>query len=249
MALERLKYLSQDEHDRLIGNISTDREKYLNDSFSDLCDSYGWNSELKDILVDYSYLKSLDSTSTSSKLDVENSILVMKAFSDITPVMATDSRIWTRVCHAEGFEYTRNRWLNSLDKSNDENVDKAIRKHFFATHLTQYRDDNGIARLWWSSWIARRIDAENPRNVLSIIFSKADIRSNIIERSGITTRKCLITHLVDFIGENLDLSEKQFREFMKTVNLYGGGLVFEALSSADIKSFLLRCLILSKENA
>ncbi|WP_431354942.1 DUF6339 family protein [Enterovibrio norvegicus] len=76
-----------------------------------------------------------------------------------------------------------------------------LRKLFFATHLVQYRDDNGIARLWWSSWIAKRIDAENPRNVLSIIFSKADIRSNIIERSGITTRKCLITHLIDFVGE------------------------------------------------
>lgn len=249
MALENLKYLSEKEHESLLSHYQDNRDKYLNGDFKDLIGSYGWNMEIKDIQVNFQHFEDLDASSDSSELDVENSFAVWRALSNITPTVATDSRIWTRISHSEGFEFTRKRWLLLRNFKNDKDIDKSIRKHFFATGRTQYRDDNAIARLWWSAWIAHQINPDNPRSVLETLFNRADTRSNIIERPGIATRAKLVKPLIEVIDQHWPLSEREVREFMIAVNLYGGGIVFEALSDSDIDRFLEKCLAIGRGNA
>lgn len=247
MALENLKYLSEKEHDSLLSNYKGNRDKYLNGDFKDLIDSYGWNMDIKDILVDFKHFEDLDASSDSSVLDIKNSLTVWRALSNITPTIATDSRVWTRITHSEGFEFTRKRWLLIKKFKNNEKIDESIRNHFFATGRTQYRDDNAIARLWWSAWFAHQLSPDNPRSVLEIMFSKSNIRQDTIERPGIAIRLELLKPLMEMIGQSTDLNRDEIREFIKAINLYGGGIVFEALSRAEIDEHLNKWLAISLE--
>ena len=111
MALENLKYLSEKEHENLLNQYQHNKDKYLNGDFKEFINSYGWNMEVKNIQVDFQYFKHLDASSDSSELDVENSLAVWRALRNISPTVATDSRVWTRISHSEGFEFTRKRWL------------------------------------------------------------------------------------------------------------------------------------------
>jgi len=52
----------------------------------------------------------------------------------------------------------------------------------------------------------------------------------------------LIQPLMVFIRDNWPLHETELREFMKAVNLYGGGVIFEAWSEVQIHDFLKECL-------
>ncbi|MCD9505483.1 DUF6339 family protein [Photobacterium phosphoreum] len=249
MALENLKYLSEKEHENLLNQYQDNKDKYLNGDFKEFINSYGWNMEIKDIQVDFQYFKHLDASSDSSELDVENSLTVWRALRNISPTVATDSRVWTRISHSEGFEFTRKRWLLLRTFKTDKEVNTSIRKHFFATGRTQYRDDNAIARLWWSAWIAHQVNPDNPRFVLETLFNRADTRSNIIERPGIATRSKLVKPLIEVIDQHWPLNEREVREFMIAVNLYGGGIVFEALSDSDINNFLEKCLAIGRKKA
>lgn len=242
MTIQNLKYLSLKAHDQLIEEYKENKHRYIDGDFSDALNTHGWNTELKDIQVDFSEFKKLDASSANSSLDVENSLLVWRALHNLTPTLASDSRVWTRITHAEGFEYTKQRWITIQNLKSDIAIEKSIRKHFFATGRTQFRDDNGISRLWWSAWVAHQISPGDQRSVLEILFNRADTRSNIVERPSITTREPLIQPLIVFIRNNWPLHETELREFMKAVNLYGGGIIFEALSEVRIHNFLKECL-------
>ncbi|MDH5928879.1 DUF6339 family protein [Vibrio lentus] len=247
MALEKLKYLSEKVHESLLSNHKSNRDKYLNGDFKDLIGSYGWNMEIKDILVDFKHFEDLDASSDSSILDIKNSLTVWRALSNITPTIATDSRVWTRITHSEGLEFTRKRWLLIKDLKTHEKIDESIKRHFFAIGRNQYRDDNAIARLWWSAWFAHQLSPDNPRSVLEIMFSTADIRQATIERPGIAIRLELLKPLMEKIGQNTDLKRAEIRAFIKAINLYGGGVVFEALSRNEIDEHLNRWLAIGLE--
>ena len=64
--------------------------------------------------------------------------------------------------------------------------------------MTARRDDNAIARLWWSSWIASTIAGKGDMaDTLKVILMKADIRSNIVERTMMMSRPVLARAVVE----------------------------------------------------
>jgi hypothetical protein len=102
----------------------------------------------------------------------------------------------------------------------------------FARTLTQCRDDNALARLWWTAYIADRTASGNFDDVLALLLKTADIRSNFVERTWMTTRPSIARGIVRaMVGDSwVTSSEKSFRETMKALNVRGAGIAFEVLS-------------------
>ncbi len=235
-----LMYLSGAVHDELEENIENNLACYLEDGFSSRSAFPGWSIKTG-LEIDTGFFLFLN-PERSAPSDCENSLTVYRNLKQLTPAQACDPRLWTRLTHVEGFEYSRARWIDPW--KGDKNCG-AVKTHFFAAGRTGIRDDNALSRLWWNGYIASLCRPDNPESALKLILSSADIRSNTIERIWISSRIPLLAGILRLIEKNTGLqsNEKEFRKLMKNVNCLGGGIVFEVMSEKNIDDFLNFCLI------
>lgn len=240
---QKLNCLSEKTANDLYSNIHENVERYRAGNFDDLSSEYGWSVELQ-VHADLSALKDLDPSSGKDS-EVKNSLLVWHALNELSPGLACENRIWARMTHLEGLNYSRQRWINL---SSDETVIKSARDHFFADTRTRWRDDNALSRLWWNAYIASLVSPIDQKTVLDLILSKADIRSNFIERSQISSRPKLAAGIIRaMMNDNwIIVREDNYRVFMKQINKYGGGILFEALNENDIDAFVSQCTAVAK---
>jgi len=245
----KLKFLSQDVMDGLQKSVTINRSRYEAGDFLDLELGNGWAIEAASVSIDCSALSSLDTSSTKPEVEVQNSLKVFEALPGMTPAIAREGRIWTRLTHVEGLEYSRARWLSG---QSGEAIDKAVRDHFFGMGLTSIRDDNAIARLWWNARVAKlAAGTGNHEDALRLILKSADIRSNFVERSRTTSRPKLAQGLIRIMAVEpwLTSDEANFRHFMKVLNRNGGGILFEVMTAADVDKFLANTAALAMQQA
>lgn len=235
--MQRLPYLSEPVEERLLQELGTNLSRYRGDGFGDLAGRPDWAIECK-YEYDPAPLNNLD----ASKSDYENTLLVWQALSTMPISLACEGRIWSRLAHVECFEYAKARWLPN--GGTDEQVAEEVRRHFFARTMTARRDDNAVARLWWSASVASRIAGGGDiSDTLRLITKTADIRSNIVERTMMMSRPVLARAVVEVMRTipAVHGKEETFREFMKTLNRTGGGIVFERLPPSAVTDFVEKC--------
>ena len=235
--MKRLPYVSLPVEDGLLNEITANLPRYRGEGFTDLASRTDWTIECK-----YEFnpepLAELDAT----KSEYENSLLVWQALSTMPTSLACEGRIWTRLAHVECFKYAKERWLPN--PGTDEQVVANVKRHFFARTMTARRDDNAIARLWWSASVASRIAGNGDiSETLKLITKTADIRSNIVERTMMMSRPVLARAVVEVMRRVPAVygKEETFREFMKTLNRTGGGVVFERISAEEVVAFAEGC--------
>jgi len=238
--MTRLPHLSESMLEQLRSEVERNIDRYRNNGFADLTREPGWSIDL-DINFDPSGLEALDGSAKGAAGDLKNTRIVAKVLQDLSPSLANEERIWVRLSHVEGFRYCRDRWLSGLH--DDQAVAKAVRLHFFARTQTGLRDDHAISRLWWNAYIAKHCYPHDADRGLELLLTRADVRSSLVERIWLTGRRRLATAVFRSMENDAFVlsSERSFREFMKAINLLGGGIVFEAMTDVEIDSFLARC--------
>ena len=241
---QKLKCLSEKTAGELFDKVHENIDRYKTGDFEDLASTYGWSVELE-LHVDLDPLKDLDGSRGAEK-EIKNALFVWKALSNLTPSMACENRIWTRLTHIEGLEFSRERWLNA--DGNDDEVVKSVKDHFFADRRTKWRDDNALSRLWWSAYIAAQVSGIEQKEVLGFILGKADIRLNFVERPWISSRPKLAAGIIRGMMTDKWITEREenFRSLMRQVNKYGGGILYEAWNETDVDGFIASCTTLAK---
>lgn len=236
---QSLRYMSNAVLGSLKENVAQNLDRYTGDGFADMAAGEGWGIE-SDISFDASLLETLDSRA-GAQYEMKNSVIIWKALHHLPAALATEDRIWSRLSHVECFEFSRNRWIKT--ESDPEKLGKLIRTHFFAPSLTRFRDDHAIGRLWWNAYVAKQLMPQNQERALELILSKADTRLNLVERSMSFGRLNVGQAILRIMDKQPDIvgSESGFRDFMKAVNRYGGGIVFEALTDSACDKFMETC--------
>ncbi|WP_439486119.1 DUF6339 family protein [Blastomonas fulva] len=247
--MSKLKFLSQDIMDSLQAQITANRDRYESGDFLDLELGNGWAIEAASVSIDGTALAGLDISSTKPEVEVQNSLKVFEALPGMTPAIAREGRVWTRLTHVEGLAYSRARWLSGVSGGA---IDKAVLDHFFGTGLTSVRDDNAIGRLWWNARVAKiAAGSEDLEQTLALILKRADIRLNFVERSRTTSRPRLAQGMIRImIAEPWITSEEaNFRHFMKVLNRNGGGMLFEVMSETGVDKFLAATAAMAMQQA
>lgn len=236
-----LRFLSEAVLLELHSQIANNSERYTSGDFNDLTDANGWAIESKLVHVDYDTLSELKGDERSAEADVANSQIVYFALSGMTPAIAADERIWTRLTHVECLQYSRARWLTGVT---EQKLGNLIDLHMFARGRTGIRDDNAVSRLWWNMHIASIADPDNPVGALELIVKRADVRMQFVERPGSAARRSLARAVVRGMRREpwLLSSDAAFRAFMKVLNRNGGGVLFEALSDDKADAFMDTCI-------
>lgn len=120
---------------------------------------------------------------------------------------------------------------------------ESVRTHFFANTQTKCRDDNAVGRLWWNAYIASMAMPHDHEGALRALLKTADIRSNVVERTWMTSRPKIAAGILRIIIRKAAITETElaFREFMKRVNKRGGGVLFELMDDRELDSFMDAC--------
>jgi hypothetical protein len=236
--MTRLLYVGQQTADMLADSVDDHLERYTDSGFGELEATGDWRIPLS-IRADLDELTTLK-PEKGKEAEVHNSMLVGRALASLTPSLARENRIWIRLSHVEGLEYSRKRWLTDVPEAK---LAQAVRTHFFAPTWTACRDDHAISRLWWNHQIASLLIPDRPQEALDLILSRADIRMNFIERPRVGTRLPLARGIINELRENEPLrsSEAGFRRFMKLLNAEGAGQYVEVWGEGKISTLVKRC--------
>lgn len=236
-----LTHLSESKLEELRSDVRRNLNRYLESGFADLVLDPGWSIDLRE-QIDLAGLEELDGSDNRAETDLKNTIVVERVLGSMSPALANEERVWVRLSHVEAFRYCRDRWLQGITK--EEEQLSAIATHFFAKGQTGVRDDHALSRLWWNAYIVKRCYPMNFVKGLELLLVRADVRSNLVERIWLTGRRQLGAGVFRRMEQDPRVlrSERSFREFMKALNFLGGGIVFEAMTDAQVDVFLTRCV-------
>ncbi len=231
-----LMYLTYGAITSLHEDLERNLARYRGGDFKEFASSGEWTCVTK-VSVDDGKLAQLGSLADSSQ-DAEAAIAVWHALPGMTPSLAREGRVWTRLCHVECLEYSRARWIKP-----DSDADP-IAAHLFSRTWTTIRDDNAIGRLWWGAHLAREAMPERFENAVKAMFQKQDIRSNLMERSWMSSQRVLRRAVLKAIIEEpmATATETNFRQFMLSLNVRGGGVLFDLLDDGEADAVVKECI-------
>lgn len=238
MTTQPLKLLSAAVVERLASAVFDNLDRYRSTDFLDLAQQTGWEIETSLARWDPAIAAELDPTG-GAEAEVKNSLLVFEGLQGMTPALAREERLWTRLCHVECLDFARQRWLRDT-----ENLPKLVKSHFFAPSLTGCRDDNAIGRLWWNGYAASLASPDDIRLGLRRLLSRANIRLQIIDRADTAFRQPLIQGIFRLLGVEpwFESNDAAVAHFMFEVNKRSGSIVFEALTESAVDNHLAVCL-------
>ena len=174
--------------------------------------------------------------------DVDNALAVYESLPALTVHQASIERMWAHLCHCDCPQYVAERWLNRRPEKEEDAV-REVRNHFFAIGNRALIRDNGVSRLWWLGKIASEVDKENPRQFLTILLHRQDVRSALIERPSVSMNRKVLRSIYTIMKEHWSgggaLFEREtFRSWMVALNRRGGVVLLDALPNDTLGSLL-----------
>ena len=184
-------------------------------------------------------------TKQPSKTDVDNALLVYSALSELTPHQASIERMWVYLCHSDCPRYVATRWLNRRPDKEEDAV-REVQNHFFAVGNRALIRDNGLSRLWWLGKIAHDVAHKNPREFLTILLHRQDVRSALIERPAVSMNRRVLRgiylvmreHWTDRGSDSPLFEREAFRSWMVALNRRGGVVLLDALAEQPLHRLL-----------
>ena len=225
-----ISFFKDEALDELFENIEVNLDQYRNGDFDDLVtdDSVHKFAELS---INQEFLISIHGGQDD---DVDNCLKMFEAMQGLTPKLARDKRLWSYLTHTSLLQYTKERW--PIPNDDDEAVNW-IKHHFFITGSRDFERDNAASRLWWSTFICKRVSNIDPKKALQALFFKMDPRSQVLDRktTALSTNlfeAVLEKMIISFEGDQKFLTDRHGlnRPFMSEVNALGGFNLLNALS-------------------
>ena len=175
--------------------------------------------------------------------DGANAIALYERFKALSPVQASDERLWACLAHTHYWTYMRARWPRGADNT----FDSIETRWFFKGSSMERLARNGLARLWWGAYATALPDNAEPYRLTYTLFENTEIQFGYMERLFGKSRTVLHAAL-DFTDRNRSrITRRQSlsdwaRETGKLINRVGGVLQLDALSPSEVVEILERHL-------
>jgi hypothetical protein len=189
-------------------------------------------------------LQSPEGSSWETNGDRENAISMHQAFSELSPALATDERIWVSLAFGDLRQYADARWPMSRHTSDKSSLANGLMsKRFAATSRIRWRE-NAISRLWWLGHYVESFSGLEPAKVADVMFMNSDALYNLLGRPAIANDRKIAAHVVStvhsfYFGKvDRDFDRDSFRRFLKELDLRSGRLVMGALEQEVLSSLV-----------
>jgi hypothetical protein len=162
----------------------------------------------------------------SSMYDFENAKLVYEAYKSLTPLQASDIRLWTYLAHADYYKYMKRRWPGK-DGTDNGNRSDYILRHWFITSPTQNNFlRHGIAGLWWGTSLTYDSSRTDNYELTRVLFTQLDFATRTLGVYSLARHKEAVLGILEYILENPSVFDKKFQEksrfLTKYLNQIGG---------------------------
>lgn len=177
--------------------------------------------------------------------DADSAIAVYEFLGSLSPVQASDRRLWAYLCHVTFRDYTMERWPIDEDMEWHQAAGSIV-DHWFTAGTDRSLRRNSIARLWWAAHVTLSPWETDPSDFHSLktddayaytrlLLSKQDLFQNTLERSMCRSKKVLLA-ILDVLRRNPELAEKRdsVRGLIKETNLASGYRRFATLSFSEV---------------
>lgn len=170
--------------------------------------------------------------------DIDNCKIIFDSLKDITPIQATDYRIWVYLTHVSFWTYMRKR--RPVEKQPENARTEYILNHWFMEGVsTKNLLRNDISSFWWCGYLTYDKNRKNPYELTEELYSMLDYTRHLLP--GKQGRNKEFTHaILEFVIENKDLfstyKEERIRFLMRKSNYIAGYKVFAGLTKEEIKS-------------
>lgn len=131
--------------------------------------------------------------------------MLYEAYSNISPLLASNESFWAYLTHTTLFKYMQQRWSNVLDGTSTSNY---ILDHWFVSSQGLIR--NALANLWWN--IHNTIDStrEDPYELSEIVFKNYTLRTMTFGISTLIRHREAMIGILEFLKENPTITAESF---------------------------------------
>jgi hypothetical protein len=174
-----------------------------------------------------------------TEADAANAMALYERLRMLTPVQASDERLWSCLAHTTYWRYSRVRWQGGAA----DNFDSVETRWFFKGSSMERLARNGIARLWWGAYATVIPEAPDPYRLTRVLFSNTDIQFHYMERL-FGKNRCVLHAALEFTERNLPRIRPRksvgawANETGKLINRVGGVLQLDALIAAEVDEIL-----------
>ena len=198
------------------------------------------------VFIDESIFSQFETKSGGTN-DAKNAYILYNGFTNFTPYLAVDERIWVTLCHQHAKEFVTKRWLKSY-QTKEEKV-AAVKLHLFARHNRAFVKTNALASLWWWAHVVCRTKPKNEAKTIELFCKYTDLRDQVFDRTstsrGEKTFPAILKCMEKKYKEDPDtrfFSRKKskgddvgpYREWLKVINRYGGRVFMDSLTVKEL---------------
>ncbi|MCA0970656.1 hypothetical protein LCM20_08660 [Halobacillus litoralis] len=187
----------------------------------------------------FSNIKLETQPSKNEKLDFSNSKRLYSKTIKLTPAEASDEKLWAFMTHITHWNYMRERWPVEETKGKEENF--ILDRYFFKNRPISR---NGLARLWWASYITYNEKFDDPFYLTSLMMKNEDqdVGRIILETPTICRNKKMVEVTLTSLDElksNHDLRSRDYiRYAARYINLTGSVTLWDFLSDSELRKII-----------
>ncbi len=240
-----LEFVSREATDKLAREVADNLEAYRTGQTQALIRT----SDCRVSRIDAIAPPDLVNATGDYKPDAEASQLIFQWLSHLTPVQASDERLWILLTHCLFSRYVHARWGGSLEGSTRPE-DRVLDRWFFRGSGVATFVRNGISRLWWFGYLTYDNKRPNPFELTDILLSLQDIQVAFLERSLGRCKPLLRAVLETVKKHQIALRQTPnsgdvVQEWAKEIRLYGGAYVLDAVPPERLL-FVLNQMLLAR---
>lgn len=245
----KIHFLKDDALTALKSNITANISNYrqpTNDWLYDYFQGENPFGEFKLEVEDFSLVCSSDKD--VGKADVQNAITLYSAMKNISDTQATDERFWAGLCHGEFWDYLSKRW--NAQSSVSLKKEDILVHYFFAHNKKRSLITNTLSKLWWLGRLTYDKTRADPFELTHYFENDFSTKTLVIFSSNFMSNKNiaigLLSALFDLEKEDFKLNKRLKRdiyyEATKYLNILGGTVILDMLTSEEIKEKVINHL-------
>lgn len=240
--MSKLTFLKQKSLDRLQTNINSNLHRYTEESpwLTSYFAGSAWLQESN--LVEAPSFQLQLPISKTELCDLENTRTVYTALRHLTPLQASDPRLWAYMTHVTHWEYMRKRWPVEQYHGKQNLRDNIQERYFFMPNKSRALIRNGMARLWWYGYCSYDERRSDPFELTTALLKNLDVTQSILERAFSLNLKVTRTILAVLMEREKSgkafYSRSKVRDLTKYMVQIGGVTIIDALDEPDLRELV-----------
>lgn len=239
-----LKILVQSSVDRLLNSVDANVHAYRSGATAALLKP----EDLRTSKIIAGDCPDLMDTEEACKSDAEASEIIYRWLSHLSPVEASDNRLWTWLAHGPFEGYTFQRWRSGLGRVTDDPKAAITSRWFFKGRSAETFVRNSISRLWWFGYLSHDPGRANQFELTALLVEPQQMQQDLLERSFGRSKSVVRVVLetahryrnrIDAVGNKGDL----VKAWATALNAKGGAFVLDALPDDRLRAICEGCLL------